>query len=113
MLPGYRSGNGEVEWQEIKAQELMDYLAKRNPAKVIDLRAPYERSEGYIPGALLIPFGELEAALPGLKRNKPYILVCHSGTRSRRAAVLMAKHGFQHLGVLFGGMDGWPGPRTR
>ncbi len=114
MLPGYRSGNGQVEWQEIKSSELHQYLAHAAVAPVLlDVREPYEYSQGHIPGAFNIPLRSLEQAMADLQQDRTYVVICYSGSKARRAAAMLAEYGFIQVGVLLGGMDGWEGPITR
>ncbi|NLW16136.1 MAG: rhodanese-like domain-containing protein [Firmicutes bacterium] len=114
MLPGYRSGDGQVEWQEIKSSELQDYLARATVAPVLlDVRESYQYNQGHIAGAVNIPLKSLEQALEDLDPQRATVTICHSGRKARRAAALLAQHGFTQVGVLLGGMDGWEGPITR
>ena len=56
-----------------------------------------------------MPLDELEAKLPGAVKNKtnPLILVCASGTRSRRAVAVAKKLGYENAHSLSGGMGAW------
>lgn len=114
MLPGYRSGNGLVSWQEIKSRELSDFLAQATiPPVLLDVRESYEYSQGHIPGAIHIPLNSLPQALADLDPEQGYVAICHSGSKARRAAAMLAEYGFNQVGVLLGGMDAWEGPTAR
>lgn len=114
MLPGYRSGNGQVEWQEIKPRELLDFLYQATiPPVLLDVRESYEYSQGHISGAILIPLNTLPQALAELDPEQSYVAVCYSGSKARRAAAMLAEHGVKEVGVLLGGMDAWEGPVVR
>ena len=81
-------------------------------AVVLDVRTPREHEElGHIPGALLLPL-ELVAAAPAvLADERPVVVVCEHGTRSRQAAALLGEAGVEVFN-LAGGMSRWSGPRV-
>jgi rhodanese-related sulfurtransferase len=81
-------------------------------AVVLDVRTPREHEElGHIPGAVLLPL-ELVAAAPAvLADERPVVVVCEHGTRSRQAAALLAETGVEVFNMT-GGMSRWSGPRV-
>lgn len=72
----------------------------------IDVREPIEFSGplGHLPDAELVPLATLEAAAHEWRREVPILLICRSGARSARAAMLLAQLGFTRLYNLAGGM---------
>lgn len=78
-------------------------------AVVIDVRSIKEFSEGHILHAENIPLNGLKDQLPRLEKYKqrPVILVCRSGSRSRAAAGMLRKAGFEQVYNLRGGMLAW------
>ncbi|MEY3321135.1 MAG: hypothetical protein RLZZ417_718 [Bacteroidota bacterium] len=61
---------------------------------VVDVREPWEFSEGHYPDSLNIPLGEVPSRLDELMAmSKPLILVCRSGNRSGMAATLLQNKG--------------------
>lgn len=82
---------------------------------MIDVRTPGEVSGGYIDGAdLFIDFnGDFASGISKLDKNKTYLLYCHSGGRSSRAAQMMEQAGFTHVYNLLGGISAWNGPVKR
>ncbi|MCP5145287.1 MAG: MBL fold metallo-hydrolase [Gammaproteobacteria bacterium] len=76
---------------------------------VVDVREPDEFSGplGHIPGAILIPLGELNARAAELPGDRPLVTVCRAGGRSAQATSVLAKHGYQNLANLAGGMLRW------
>ena len=75
---------------------------------LLDVRQPEEYKVGHIPGAVLIPLGELEARQGELDRNKKIITYCHSGRRSMAAAIVLCGLGFKGVQHLDGGILKWP-----
>ncbi len=62
---------------------------------------------GRIPGALLVPLGELVDRADELDRRKPVVAVCRAGGRSAQATTLLREAGFPKLANLPGGMLRW------
>jgi adenylyltransferase/sulfurtransferase len=76
---------------------------------LLDVREPFEAERARIPGARLIPLGKLEAALAQLEpwRERPVVVHCQTGGRSRRACELLRAKGFRHVENLAGGIEAW------
>jgi len=74
---------------------------------VLDVRQPQEYQSGHIPGATLIPLGELEARQEELDRSKKIITYCRSGHRSMAAAIALCGLGFKGVQHLDGGILNW------
>ena len=76
---------------------------------VLDVRQPVEYESEHLPGAKLIPLPELPDLLNQLDSEKPVIVYCAIGGRSRMAAQLLANHDFKQVYYLEGGMEAWEG----
>ena len=74
---------------------------------LLDVRQPEEYEASHIPGAMLIPLGEMEARQGELDRSKKIITYCRSGHRSMAAAVVLCGLGFKNLYSLDGGILNW------
>jgi rhodanese-related sulfurtransferase len=79
--------------------------------QVLDVREPGEWAGelGRIPGAQLLPLGELRAQLRRLSRDRPIVAVCRSGGRSAEASQILEAAGFARAANLSGGMIRWRG----
>lgn len=57
------------------ADEARDFIRDRDPDEyvLLDVRQPKEYERGHIPGARLIPVGELHDRLASIDRGKPVI----------------------------------------
>ncbi len=75
---------------------------------LLDVRQPWEHKEGYIPGAMFIPLGELEARYNELDRSKKVIAYCRAGHRSMAASILLRLVGFEQVAHIRGGIIEWP-----
>ena len=76
---------------------------------ILDTREQYEFDEGHIPGAILIPYTEIEnRAEKELPDKDALILVyCRSGRRSKIASDSLVKLGYTNV-KEFGGIIDWP-----
>ena len=93
---------GDMTVSELKA--LMD--AGRAPA-LIDVREPFEAELCRIPGAALIPLGELPRRLDELDPAAELVVHCKSGSRSARAVSILREKGFSRARNLAGGILAW------
>ena len=59
----------------MSAEEVREFLKDKNPDEynLIDVRQPKEYERGHIPGARLIPVGELSDRMQELDPDKPTI----------------------------------------
>lgn len=74
---------------------------------LVDVRQPEEYRSGHIPGARLVPLGELEARHGELAREKKIVTYCRSGHRSMGAAILLCGLGFKDVYTVDGGILDW------
>lgn len=75
-------------------------------AVVLDVREPGEWSEGHIPGAVNIPFREVDRRLDELDAGRWVVAICANGNRSSLAASVLERAGFT-VGTVLEGMDVW------
>jgi rhodanese-related sulfurtransferase len=82
-------------------------------AVALDVRTPREHEDlGHVPGALLLPLELLHSAPAILPDDgRPVVVVSEHGSRSRRAAALLAEAGIETCNMT-GGMSRWTGPRV-
>lgn len=73
---------------------------------VVDVREPMEYVDGHVPGARLVPMGQLASRLGEIDKSRPVYLVCRSGNRSGAMVDLMLGHGFDAYNVA-GGTVAW------
>ena len=89
--------------------ELATALLSHTPPRLLDVREPAEHALGTLPGAKLIPLGQLPARLTELAEWKTaeVVVLCHHGIRSQHAIAFLQQHGFTRLRNLSGGIDRW------
>ncbi|HEV7722514.1 MAG TPA: rhodanese-like domain-containing protein [Iamia sp.] len=73
---------------------------------VIDVREPHEYVEAHVPGATLIPLGEVPDRAAEVPEGETVYLVCAVGGRSGRAAEYLLGEGKDVVNVA-GGTKGW------
>ncbi len=94
-----RNITGQINARLEAAEELL----------LIDVREPFEFELAHIEGARLIPLGQVEGALGSLEdwRERPIVIHCHHGPRSRQACQLLISMGFSRVENLDGGIAAW------
>lgn len=100
----HRTGLPEAAVREVAVETL---LGRAADAIVIDVREPLEWATGHVPGALLVPLGELRGALGAIPRGGPVIAICEAGIRSCTAASILAAAGFPDVAHVPAGSSGY------
>ncbi len=75
--------------------------------QLLDVREPEELAIVSLPGSLHIPMREIPARLAELDRNRPIVVMCHTGVRSRHVAGFLLANDFEDVFNLAGGIDAW------
>lgn len=81
-------------------------INSRNP-QIIDLRSGEDFSKATLPNARNLPAATVSARLSELKKDKPVLLVCATGSSAGRTAALLRSQGFGEVFVLGGGIAAW------
>lgn len=87
--------------------QLKQRLAAAPAPFLLDVREPWEYQEGHVPGAQLIPLGELERRVNEVPRDRPILAICHSGQRSLAAAGYLQELGYTSVSNVDGGTAAW------
>lgn len=76
---------------------------------IVDIRNPDEFARQRIPGARLVPAGELSPAVLSQERasGKTVVFHCRSGARTDANAARIAALGLAEPRILAGGLDAW------
>ncbi len=93
---------GDIDPVEVKAK-----LDRHDNFTLIDVREPHEWQICHIPGATLIPLGELPKRLAELDPNAEFVMQCKSGARSGKATELLKLNGFRKVRNMKGGILAW------
>ena len=87
--------------------EVKQKLDRGDDFVLIDVREPHEYQIARIPGARLIPLGELPKHLGELDQSADIVAHCKSGMRSQKAVDLLKQNGFQNVRNMTGGILAW------
>lgn len=95
--------------KSMQADEAKDYMAEKTQGEftLLDVRQPKEYEAYHIPGAKLIPIAELDKRLNEIDSNKPVLVYCAVGGRSRVGAQMLAGKGFDQVINMAGGIKAW------
>jgi rhodanese-related sulfurtransferase len=93
-----------VQIPEIDVEELV--RRREAGALLIDVRQPDEYEDGHVPGALLVPLGDLARRIDEVPSDREVLVICRSGGRSLKAAEIMAAAGRRPVNVA-GGTLAW------
>jgi rhodanese-related sulfurtransferase len=82
-------------------------VADGGRAFLLDVREPAEFAQGRLPGAVNVPQADLATRLAEVPRDRPVLVVCQAGARSRRAAQFLAERGYDRVRSVAGGTAAW------
>jgi adenylyltransferase/sulfurtransferase len=93
----------------ITATELAEWQAAGKDFLLVDVREPAEYEIVRIPGAVLIPKGDILSgeALARLPQDRQIVLHCKSGVRSAEALAAVKAAGFRDAVHVQGGVLAW------
>jgi rhodanese-related sulfurtransferase len=92
---------------EISPTEAAD-LVRKNEARLIDVREPWEFQAAHIEGSVLMPMGDVPArAHQELDPDERLVVLCHLGQRSLNVTAWLRNQGFENVQSLRGGIDAW------
>lgn len=94
--------------ENIDAKTFKEFVDAGNGI-ILDVRTPYEVSDGYIDNASTINLydDDFIAKINLIQKDKQIYVYCKSGPRSSKAAELLRKNGFSKVYNLKGGIDEW------
>jgi len=79
---------------------------------VLDVREPWEKTIGAIPGSRAVPLSQLPEEVRSLDPGATYLMACRSGVRSLHAQAYVARHGLRAVnlkgGVMLWDLSGLP-----
>ncbi|GAU08346.1 rhodanese-like domain-containing protein [Desulfoplanes formicivorans] len=103
----------QTEIKDVFPEEWEGFVGshREDEYEIVDVRQPDEYASGHIPGARLVPLGELEQHLDVFELDRDIIFYCRSGARSMAAARLLRDTGVGFRGIynLVGGFGGYEG----
>ncbi|HEY1416307.1 MAG TPA: molybdopterin-synthase adenylyltransferase MoeB, partial [Myxococcaceae bacterium] len=102
---------------EVSPESVAARLRSDDAPVLLDVREPDETAEGHLPGALLVPRGNLELRIERMVgREREVVVYCAGGVRSVLAARTLLDLGYARVSSLAGGYGRWSDlglPRVR
>ncbi|CAN5507649.1 hypothetical protein BH10ACI3_BH10ACI3_29160 [soil metagenome] len=92
--------------KEISPTEAQAAVSKAY-SQFIDVRTPEEYSGGHAARAINIPLDTLSTKLDTIEKNEPVYLICQTGNRSKKAAVMLKDAGYPNVLNVTGGTTAW------
>lgn len=94
--------------EEISATELKRRMDAGEDIQLIDVRQPDENAFAKIPGARLIPLGDVVRRMKEINPGRETVIHCKMGGRSAKAIEVLKQAGFTgELKNLKGGITAW------
>ena len=93
--------------RDISSQEAKSLLEKNRKVFILDVRTTDERRQGYIAGSTLIPIDAMERRIGEVPKNRPVLVYCAVGSRSRVVAQALARQGYGEVYNMRDGIIGW------
>ena len=95
---------------QIREVSTADLAARLGDLPVIlDVREPDEVRRGTLPGAVLLPLGQVDSAVSGAvpDKNTEVVVICSAGDRSALGALAMQRMGYADVASMAGGFGLW------
>ena len=104
-----KENHREGIYMNITAEEAKKIMDSEEGYIILDVREQEEYDAGHIPGAILIPYTQIEEKAAAMLPDKDQLLLvyCRSGRRSKIAAEALAELGYTNI-KEFGGILDWP-----
>ncbi len=100
--------------ESISSERAKEIVSSRDldQFQLVDVRQPGEYAKGHLPGARLIPLGELAKRTAELDQDKSIIVYCRSGVRSKTACQILTRLGLDKVLNLEGGITSYQGEQV-
>jgi rhodanese-related sulfurtransferase len=92
--------------QQTPEISIEDYASERDHGTTVDVRERAEYAQAHVPGAVLLPMGQLASRLGEIDRSSRVHVICASGNRSKAMTDLLVAQGFDAVSVA-GGTQAW------
>ena len=91
----------------ISSADLAAHIEAGTAPLVVDVRSAEEYAAGHIPGAINIPFREMDQHLTELQSHDQIVVYCERGVRANIAEATLVDAGFSTVLHLEGDMSAW------
>lgn len=98
----------ENKFQNVNSSKFLELIQKGNGI-ILDVRTLAEAQQGHIPNAIVIDIyqKDFEEKIKALPKDSEIYIYCTVGARSKQAAMIMQKNGFEKVFNLEAGIMDW------
>ncbi len=108
MMNFFRRSKDDAAYDNLTIEEYAERFADGSEAHtLVDVRTASEFSGGHLPGAINVPLSEISRRTDDIPTDKPVVVVCATGNRSKSGASKLTKAGFETVYNLKGGTMTW------
>lgn len=95
--------------KNITSTEAKKLIHENSNTIILDVRTKGEYLSGHIPGAKLISLNQLPDDIDDFEehKNKPIIVYCATGVRSKTAVSILLENRFSNIYHLYEGFSNW------
>lgn len=95
--------------KNISSKEAKDLIHENYDTIILDVRTKGEYLNGHIPGAKLASLNQLPDDIDDFEeyKNRPIIVYCATGVRSKAAINILVENSFSHIYHLYEGFSNW------
>lgn len=93
--------------KNITARDAKALLDGNKKVYLLDVRTPQEYSQGKLAGSVLIPIGEFQRRIGEVPKNRPIVVYCAVGSRSKSVAGFLSQQGYRDVYNMTDGIVGW------
>ena len=93
--------------KDISARDAKVLIDTNKNIYLLDVRTPQEYSQARLAGSILIPINEFEGRIREVPKNKPIVVYCAVGSRSKPVANFLTKQGYKDVYNMTDGIVGW------
>lgn len=93
--------------RDISSREAKAILDKNKAVYLLDVRTPQEYSQARLAGSVLIPISDFERRVNEVPKNRPVLVYCAVGSRSKPVANFLARRGNADVYNMTDGIVGW------
>ena len=103
-----RVAEAKTRIREVTPEDAIALRRRGEDAVFLDVREPHEWNLFRIPGAVLIPLGQLDQRVAAeVPRDRRVVVYCARGNRSALAADTMQDLGYTDVASMAAGITGW------
>ncbi len=109
LIPKQANKNSFDDITPSEAKKLIDEHKNDSNLIILDVRTPWEFSDGHIQGAVNLDFTDpdFEEKVEKLDKSKRYLIYCKSGVRGGKVIKIFLDSGFKKVYNISGGFEGW------